>query len=407
MSSDKSIHRWVDDHANDIVGLLQAMVRIPSITGSETEMAQFVTDYLQGLGLPVERLEAEPGRPNLICTWDTGKPGPTLLLNDHLDMIPPGPLEYWTYPPFAAEIHDGKVYGRATIDTKSGLTTILATVRLLKDLAFPLRGKLLLIFSCDEEVGGRLGMQYLGKLGRLKADLALVTEPTTMQVEIATKGRLTFGITTKGVATHGARPWLGHNAIEDMMLVIVELQALARDLAQRERHPRLGSPSLNVGTIHGGTVSNMVPNKCTIEVDRRLLPGERPEDVRQEFQALLDRLHARHPKFEATLEQLVWWPGYEVGEGEPIVAAACNAFEKVMGRKAAIGVKDAGTDASWINTLGGIPVAMFSPGDGMRAMNADENVTILDLIAATKVVAQMTADILGDGRARAAGSIDA
>ncbi len=396
MINDSKIYQWVDGHAAEIVELLQALVRIPSITGNETAIAQFITDYLQSLGLDVERLEAEPGRPNLVCTWDSGKPGPTLLLNDHLDMIPPGPLEYWTHPPFAAEIHDGKVYGRATIDTKSGLTTILVTVKLLKELAVPLRGKLLLIFSCDEEVGGKLGMQYLGKLGRLKADMALVAEPTTMQVEIATKGRLTFGITTRGVATHGARPWLGHNAIEDMMLVIAELQGLAREIAERNKHPRLGIPSLSVGTIHGGTVSNMVPNKCAIEVDRRLLPRENPADVRREFQELLDRLHARHPKFDATIEQLVWWPGYEINEDEPIVTAVCGAFEKVMGRKPAIGVKDAGTDASWINTLGNIPVAMFSPGDGMRAMNADENVTIADLIAAAKVVAQATIDILGE-----------
>lgn len=390
------MYEWVDQHATEIVELLQALVRIPSITGNETAIANFITEYLQSLGLTVERLEAEPGRPNLVCTWDTGRPGPTLLLNDHLDMIPPGPLEYWKYPPFAAEIHDGKVFGRATIDTKSGLTTILVAVRLLKELALPLRGRLLLIFSCDEEVGGRLGMQYLGRLGRLKADMALVTEPTTMQVEIATKGRLTFGITTKGVATHGARPWLGHNAIEDMTLVVAELQELSREFAKRVHHPRLGAPSLSIGTIHGGTVSNMVPNKCTIEVDRRLLPSEKPEEVRKEFDAVLKRLHASHPDFDATLEQLVWWPGYEISENEPIVRSVCSAFEKVMGRKPTIGVKDAGTDASWINTLGNIPVAMFSPGDGMRAMNADENVTIVDLLAATKVVAQATFDILGE-----------
>lgn len=395
-TDDSEIHNWVDRHATEIVELLRALVRIPSITGDEVAIANFITDYLQTLGMSVERLEAEPGRPNLICTLDSGKAGPTLLLNDHLDMIPPGPLEYWDYPPFAAEIHDGKVFGRATIDTKSGLTTILATVRLLRELAIPLRGRLLLIFSCDEEVGGRLGMQYLGKLGHLKADMALVAEPTTMQVEIATKGRLTFAITTKGVATHGARPWLGHNAIEDMMLVVAELQQLARELAGRNKHPRLGVPSLSIGTIHGGTVSNMVPNKCIIEVDRRLLPGETPEEVKAEFDRLLERLRVRYPKFDATLEQQVWWPGYEIAEDEPIVEAVCRAFERVIGRKPAIGVKDAGTDASWINTLGNIPVAMFSPGDGMRAMNANENVTIVDLIAATKVVAQVTVDILGD-----------
>ena len=394
MSDAARLHRWVDDHAGEIVSLLQAMVRIPSITGDEARMGAFVADYLRGLGLTVEVLESEPNRPNLIATLDSGHPGPTFLLNDHLDMIPPGPLEYWTHPPFAAEIADGKVYGRATIDTKSGLTTILATVRALIELKVPLRGKLRLIFSCDEEVGGRHGMQYLGSLGRLEADCALVAEPTSMQVEIATKGRLTAGFTTRGIATHGARPWLGHNAIEDMVLIIRELQGFATELAQR-KHDLLGIPSLNVGLIEGGTVPNMVPNKCAMQVDRRLIPGETKAQVMAEFEAILARLKSAHPKMEASVEELIWWPGYAIERDAPIVQAACAAVQKVTGTWPVVAGKDAGTDASWINVLGNIPVVMFSPGDGKRAMNADENVTIADLITATKVVAQLTHDLLG------------
>ena len=383
----------IDARAEETVALLQSMVRIPSITGDEARMGEFVADYCRSMGLEVERLDSAPGRPNILATWDSGIPGPTLLLNDHLDMIPPGPLEYWTYPPFAAEIHDGRVYGRATIDTKSGVTTLLMATKVLRQLKAEIRGKLVLLFVCDEEVGGKMGIQHVASIGRLKADMAVVAEPTTLQIEIATKGRMNIGITTRGVATHGARPWLGHNAIEDMMRVVQELGVLAKEISTRQ-HSLLGKPSLNVGIIEGGTVPNMVPNKCRIEVDRRLIPGETQESVMAEFRAVLGRLKNSVPGFDAEVEQLLWWPGYAVDPKALVVDIACNAFEKVTGRKAVVAGKDAGTDASWINTLAGIPVVMFSPGDGKNAMNANENVAIADLVTATKVIAQIVHDVL-------------
>lgn len=382
-----TLKAWIDSHRVEIVELLQSLVRIPSITGDEAEIGKFVADFCRDLGFSVEVVEELPGRPNIIAVLDSGLPGPTLLLNDHLDMIPPGPLEAWTYPPFAAEIHDGQVFGRATIDTKSGLTTILATAKAIVSCQVPFRGTLKLIFSCDEEVGGRHGMQYLGRLGLIQADLALVTEPTSMQVEIATKGRLNLEIVTHGLATHGARPWLGHNAIEDMTVAIAELQKLGAMLRTRT-DPLLGSASLNVGIIQGGTVPNMVPNRCRIEVDRRVLPSETPEQAVSEIRELLDELARRIPDFRYELKQLLWWPGYAISRDEPIVGLISHAVETVTGMPPIIRGKDAGTDASWISILGGIPVVMFSPGDGPRAMNADESVSIDDLITATKVVAQ-------------------
>jgi acetylornithine deacetylase/succinyl-diaminopimelate desuccinylase-like protein len=245
-------------------------------------------------------------------------------------------------------------------------------------------------------------MQHLGRTGLLKADMAVVAEPTSMQIEIATKGQLRFEITTRGKATHGARPWLGHNAIEDMVDVIEELRKLARGLEKR-KHPLLGQGTLNIGRIDGGTIPNMVPNKCVLGIDRRLLPDENPNDAEIEIMAILQSLQSTKDGFDASLKRLVWWPGYVVDAEEPIVRIACGAFEKVVGQKPRVAGKDASTDASWINTLSGIPVVMFSPGNGLEAMNANENVGIDDLVTATKIMGQIIIDVLADTENHAVG----
>lgn len=397
-SIERKLLQKIDAMRDDIVATLQALVRIPSITGDEARVGAFVADICRGMDFEVEIVEAEPDRPNIIAKWKGGKPGPSLLLNDHLDIVPPGPLEYWKHAPFAAEIDNNRVYGRGTIDTKSGLTTILMATRAAREIGLPIAGQLMLIFSCDEEVGGAKGMQHLGRNGFLRADMAVVAEPTSMQIEIATKGQLRLEITTRGKATHGARPWLGHNAIEDMVDVIQELQKLASGLDKRS-HPLLGRGTLNIGRIDGGTVPNMVPNKCVLGVDRRLLPDESPDDAESEIRSILESVKARKRGFDASIKRVVWWPGYSIREDEPIVRIACEAFGKVVGHRPKIAGKDASTDASWIHVLSGIPVVMFSPGNGLEAMNADENVGIDDLVTATKVIGQIIFDVLAaDGR---------
>ena len=137
----------------------------------------------------------------------------------------------------------------------------------------------------------------------------LVAEPTGLGIETATKGRLGVDITTSGVATHGARPWLGHDAIDDMAAILVELQALATTLSER-RHPIMGRASLNVGRIEGGDIPNMVPNWCRAGVYRRLLPGETRQSVMTEFNAAIERARRSRPGLTATAEENIWWPGY-------------------------------------------------------------------------------------------------
>jgi succinyl-diaminopimelate desuccinylase len=394
-ANEPELSRRIESMREEIVGTLRDLIRIPSITGDEAQIGAHVADICQAMGLEVEIVEAEPGRPNVVARWESGLPGPHLLLNDHLDMVPPGPLEYWTHQPFDADVADGRIYGRGAIDTKSGVTTLLMAIKAARETKLPICGRLTLVFSCDEEVGGRLGMQHLARNGYLNsADMAVVAEPTSLEVEIGTKGRLHLEITTRGIATHGARPWLGHNAIDDMAEVIRELGLLAAELETRT-HPLLGHATLNVGRIDGGTVANMVPNKCVLGLDRRLLPEEDPDAAEAEIAAILECVKARRPGFDASLQRHVWWPGYAIDPSEPVVRAACEAVEKVIGKPPVVRGKDAGTDASWINVLAGIPVVMFSPGDGFTAMNADENVGIDDLVTATKVIGQIVSDVLG------------
>ena len=373
---------------------LQQLVRIPSVTGDEAAIGAVVTEMLREMGLSVEIIEGAPGRPNLLATLKGMDPGPTLLLNDHLDIVPPGPLEDWRHPPFAGAIEDGFIFGRGAIDTKSGVTTILAAVRAVLGCGIPLRGRLVVLFTCDEEVGGRLGIQHVHAVGRLEADLALVAEPTSLEIQIATKGRMNVEIVTRGRTTHGGRPWLGHNAIEDIAWIVGELTTLRHALHLRQ-HALLGPASLNVGVIEGGTVPNMVPSKARIEVDRRLVPGETQQEALAEFQAFLDRLKQIHPDADASMRQLLWWPGYVLDEKEPVVGRLVASLKAVTGRPAVVSGKDAGTDASWIHALAGIPAVMFSPGEGARAMDANESVRIADLHTATAVVARFIVDVLG------------
>ncbi|MDP7559895.1 MAG: M20/M25/M40 family metallo-hydrolase, partial [Planctomycetota bacterium] len=303
MTAIAALNATVDAREKEIVELLRALVKIPSLTGEEQNIGDFVAEKCREFGLSVDIIEAAPNRPNVVAIWDTGISGPTLLLNDHLDTFPPGEIKAWAHHPYAADIADGYIHGRGTIDTKSGLTTLLMAVHALKKARTKIRGKLKLVFSCDEETGGsKLGIRHLAKLGLLNADMALVAEPTTMRIEIATKSQLAVQITTHGKATHGARPWLGHNAILDMTRVIDQLLKLNGQIEQR-KHELLGPSSLNIGTISGGIISNIVPDKCLLEINRRLVPEETKEAAYGEISEIVGRLNAQVPEFNGTVEE--------------------------------------------------------------------------------------------------------
>jgi acetylornithine deacetylase len=349
------------------------------LTACEGAVAELVADYLTDLGLEVRRQHVVGERANVLCEI-AGTGDRRLLLDAHMDTVP---AEGMAVEPFSGEVRDGKVFGRGACDDKG---TLAAIVLALKDLVENEPPACTVQFSAtvDEEVAFR-GMRALAAEG-LEVDAAIIGEPTNLSIVVATKGALRWRIRTRGTAAHSSAPELGVNAIYGMAEVIRALreQYIPR-LAERV-HPLLGSPTFSVGTIEGGSQVNIVPEECTIEVDRRTLPGETPEPVLAEVEAVLAGLRAARPDLNVRTEEPdLFFPAVQTPENSEIVAVAREAVRDVVGR-AEVGGVPFTSHASVVAPLG-IPCVLFGPGDGALAHSATEYVPIEQVEQAARIFA--------------------
>lgn len=378
------------------VEFLQQAIRIPSISKHEAEMGAFLAAALRGAGADVRVVEAEPGHPNVLASARGRQPGPVLLMNDHMDVVPPGPRDEWEVDPFGGVIKEGWLYGRGAVDSKGGLCAMMMATEIFLAAGGPARGELFVTAVCDEEVGGQLGTRHLLREKLIHGDFGIVAEPTGNRIEIATKGVLHVEIATKGRMAHGGKPWAGINAVEHMARVIDRLGPLRQRLSAR-RHPLVGSPSITVGTIAGGTVPNMVASDCRMILDRRVLPGESSRAALDEIEAMLESLRADDPTFSASIRVLLDWPSVEVPRDVPVLAALRSAVQEVTGTDPEIGGKDGGTDAAWIYEATGIPMIHFSPGDARFVLAANERVNLDAYMTAIEALVLTYEDVLGLG----------
>lgn len=384
----------VASHRDRCIGFLQEAVRIPSISKHEAEMGAFLASTLRAAMPDVRVVEAEQGHPNVLASARAARPGPVLLLNDHMDVVPPGPRDEWDVDPFGGVIRDGWLYGRGAVDSKAGLCAMTMAAEIFMAAGGPARGELFMVEVCDEEVGGELGTRHLLREGLIRGDFGIVAEPTGNRIEIATKGVLHVEIAAKGRMAHGGKPWAGVNAIEHMARVIDALGPLRRRLAER-RHPLVGEPSITVGTIAGGTVPNMVASDCRMVLDRRVVPGESSQAAFAEIEETLARLGAEDPAFNATARVALDWPSVEVAPDVPVLPALRTAIREVTGRDPEIGGKDGGTDAAWIYQATGIPMIHFSPGDARFVLSANERVNLDAYMAAIEAFVLTLEEVLG------------
>ena len=367
---------------DQITRLLQDLVRIASVnpdgdpgtiaenTG-EARIAEYVADILRKLALDVEIQEVEPGRPNVIGEFSSRGARKALALAPHTDTVSVAGM---TIDPFAAEIRDGRLYGRGACDTKGSLAAMLA------GLANAVRRKEfregdLDVYFCAlmGEEGGNDGAQTLVQRG-FQADFAIAGEPTDGRIVHAHKGSLWFRVSTRGRSAHGATPENGESAILKMSAVVQYLLGdYAAGLRLRAAAP-LGAPTVNVGIIRGGTQTNIVPDYCEIDVDRRLIPGETQEAVVDGLRDALKHL------------------GVEIGSIRgcpPLYTDPTNPF--VQRLAAAIGRPDALTVAPWFCDAGifaarGIPAVAFGPGSAVQAHTADEFVELSEVFHAAQVL---------------------
>jgi len=357
------------------IGFLQDAIRIPSISKHEAQMGAFLARTLTGAGMQVRVVEAELGHPNVLASACGPASGPVFLMNDHMDVVPPGPRDEWDVDPFGGVIRDGWLYGRGAVDSKGGLCAMVMASEIFMNAGGPARGELFVTAVCDEEVGGQLGTRHLLKEGLIRGDFGIVAEPTGNRIEIAAKGVLHVEVTTRGRMAHGGKPWSGINAIEHMARVIAAVPSLRRRLEERA-HPLVGRPSITVGTIAGGTVPNMVASDCRMVFDRRVIPGESSASALVEIQSVLQELQTADPEFRASARVLLDWPSVEVTRDVPVLAALSEAVTEVTGQEPEIGGKDGGTDAAWIWKEARIPMVHFSPGDARFVLSANERVNL-------------------------------
>lgn len=365
-----------------VTKLLRELIALPSVNPALAPAEdpgageRWVADYLAATaapaGLLIEFQPVFPGRANLLATLPPrGRATQRVLLAPHLDTVPaaaPGQLRPVT--------KGGRVCGRGACDTKGSVAAMLtALIAVARARSRPQHTEIVFAGLIDEEVN-QAGSRALAANG-FKADLAIVGEPTRCRVVTAHKGDLWLRLVTTGQAAHGACPALGVNAVHAMARIVDVLETdYARQLGKR-RHPLLGPPTVNVGSIQGGTQPNIVPDRCEITVDRRTIPGETEAAVHREIQALL-RQHGLRAEIAA--QKTVPCLPLETNPDLPLV----RQFRQTAGSGRPRGVHFF-CDAA-ILAAGGIPSVVFGPGDIAQAHTADEWVAVSELEKATAIL---------------------
>ena len=371
----------------DLFATLGELVAINSVNPAypggpgEGRVAEYVAEFFRRNSIPCEFQPVFAGRPNVIGKLE-GKPGgPTLVFEAHTDTA--SELEM-SIEPFRPVRKDNLLYGRGSCDTKGGLAAMMHALKAVRDARLEPRATTLLVAAVDEEHSFRGIAKFVE--GGVKAAGAVVAEPTNLDIVVASKGVLRWRVHTRGRAAHTAKPHLGINAITKMSKFILALEEKLLPSYSLRQHPLLGSPALTVGTIRGGIQVNQVPESCTIEIDRRLLPGETKESVWEELLGLIAALEAEDPQFKLEMEPpMLEDPAMETPVSAHIVEVARDVSQKLRAASGVVGVPY-GSDASKLSREG-VPSIILGPGSIDRAHAAEEYVELDQVVRAAEMYA--------------------
>ena len=361
----------------DVIALVQELVKIPSVCGDESKIAEFIKNWLTERKLPVEMLEVKPNRPDVICRLNGHGDGPKLLLNGHMDTVAPG--EGWVRDPFGARVEDGRMYGRGTVDMKSGLASILVAAAECKEEGLPGKGELIVTAVVDEE-SIDLGTYALIQKGTTKGvNLALVSEATDLNVVTGHRGRTVFDVEVHGRAAHSMWPEHGVNAVDNAATLVKSLPKL-----NSPTHPRLGKATVNVLKIEGGQEEVMlVPEHCRMVIDRCLVPGYNSKAALEDLNQLI-----REVGVDATaklfLRETPFCEPFEIPEEDRNVQMVMGAATKVLGKTPKIDFHPGPCDSCILVDPGRVPTLEFGPSGG-RLHESDEFVD-LDSVRKTTAV---------------------
>jgi succinyl-diaminopimelate desuccinylase len=389
-------------NAEEVVELTRSLVRIPSVYrpgeagANEAEAAAFVEAWFRREGLPVEIQEVAPGRPNVL-SW-IGEKGPgqrCLLLEGHTDVVTEGDPHAWTSPPFAAEMRDGRIYGRGAADMKSGLAAAMIALAAFKRAGVTPKGKLLVGALADEE-DAMIGVRHLVKsaAGR-ELDAAIICEPEENELCLEQRGVVWARIRARGKMAHGAMPEAGVNPITALGVILRGTPGLEKRLRRQcEKSRYLKPPTVTPTIIHapprgvGAPQSNVIPALAEMTLDVRLTPGITADGVQAELDALCREAEAGLPGVKVEWEPVnAFRLATKVDKSELVVKAMIHGVKRATGKPPRYGGVPGSTDGTILRMELGIPIVTCGPGNRLIPHQVDEYVEGNEIVDAAKIYA--------------------
>ncbi|MGA9289817.1 MAG: peptidase [Anaerobacillus sp.] len=397
------------------IELLQKLVRCDSIQGNEADVQKLVEEQLQRLDLTVDRFI--PGEetvshpafcanrtdfsqsPNVVGVLKGSGGGRSLILNGHVDVVPPGNREDWHEDPYSGQVKDGRVYGRGATDMKGGNTAMLLALKCIKELNITLKGDVIFESVVEEESGGT------GTLAAIQrgyhADAALIPEPTKMKVFPKQQGSMWFRLIVTGRSAHGGTRYEGVSALEKSVLVIQAIQNLEKVRNERITDPlfeKIPIPvPINIGKITGGDWPSSVPDQVAIEGRMGVIPGEELESAKNELKQALEKIDDSWLQDHPVIIEWFgarWLPG-EVDADHPLIGIIGDHYRSMTGKELTIEASPWGTDGGLLHEVGNTPCIVFGPGETALAHFSNEYIEINQMMLAAELFVHIIIDWCG------------
>jgi acetylornithine deacetylase len=398
----------IEQNRDKAIELLRKMISIPSVTGDEAAIQNYLAGYLAELGLEVDMWETDwdelkkhpgyrpvqrgyAGRPNLVATWKGEGGGRSLLLNGHTDVIPVG--EGWRDDPWSATIRDGRIYGRGSADMKSGVASHIMAVELIKAAGLKLKGDVLINVVVDEEVSGHGTLDTV--IRGYRADAGISGETSDLAVQPACIGRIWFEIAIAGKPAGIQKRYEGVSGIDLGNKIVKAVRELEDRRVATVSHPlypnALDSLPCMIGAFAAGNYPSSFPDSCLLKGSIGTVPGEDHEGVKQSLVDQIARAAAADPwmKDHPPVVRFVGYDAHasEIPRDHPIVQTLVNSFREVVGRDPEISGRQGAADTRFLNEYADTPTVIFGPGSTSVMHATDEYVAIDDYMTAIKVVA--------------------
>ena len=385
----QSIKSYMQNEEQRIVDDTRTLInaRTENPPGNEIAAARVVKAFFTSLGIPYTLFEKTKDRTNIVGRIGNGSP--SLLVACHLDVVPAG--DEWKRNPFDAWVENGRIFGRGASDNKGQMAAMMAVARFLKENESRLKGQLILVGAADEERGSNLGLEYLIKECGIRADFAIIPDVAhNMQmIDVTEKGALFLEIISHGKQAHGSRPEMGINAAWHLITLLERIKQIQ---FKHTSHPLHTPPTLNLGSIHGGTAPNIVPALCKAQLDIRYLPGDSGDEIMANLISIAKEVESQGKgRFE--IKTISHQLPTAVPINNPLVEIISKHTESVLGaRPKPKGMSGATVTKQLIQS--GITAVGFGPGDEAEAHATNESISIRELVDFAEIMALITLDML-------------